>query len=296
MGKTRTPSRNASPRPKPYEECSSTSGPKISEPTELKIFCIVEGEATSFPVNTLSNRSVGELQQAIKAAKKPELDHVAADKLTLYKVSIPDEGKTIVESEIESKEALAIASKKLGNIFNSKLPDETIHIFVKLPPQETSEQILKRKMDEDPRYISASKKMRIEEGWREYRASDGKMVTLPPSWIAMLENPEDPPDPRNKFNHLKAVIRLVIEFDIPSLGRRPKQFKKYNSEFMITDQMLELWKEISAEQIFSYQRVLSGPMGVGKSYLFLFPCCKRICGRVAYPLYTRCRDIRWSYG
>ncbi|ORY88911.1 hypothetical protein BCR41DRAFT_366217 [Lobosporangium transversale] len=148
MGKTRTPSRNASPRPKPYEE-----------------FFVLLREKQRLFCKHLSNRSVGELQQAIKAAKKPEIDMFAADKLTLY--------KTIVESEIESKEALAIASKKLGNIFNSKLPDETIHIFVKLRA---------RKMDEDPRYISPSKKMRIEEGWREYRASDGKM------------NPEDPPD------------------------------------------------------------------------------------------------------
>ncbi|ORZ08566.1 hypothetical protein BCR41DRAFT_359422, partial [Lobosporangium transversale] len=138
----------------------------------------------------------------------------------------------------------------------------------------SSEQILKRKMDEDPQYISPSKKMRIEEGWREYRASDGKMVTLPPSWIAMLENPEDPPDPRNEFDHLNGDNQPGDRVDIPSLGLTPKEFEEYNSEFMITDQMLELWKEISAEQRFSYQRVLSGPMGVGKSYLSYFLAAK----------------------
>ncbi|ORZ18369.1 hypothetical protein BCR41DRAFT_46284 [Lobosporangium transversale] len=139
---------------------------------------------------------------------------------------------------------------------------------------ESSEQILKRKMDEDPQYISPSKKMRIEEGWREYRASDGKMVTLPPSWIAMLENPEDPPDARNKFNHLKSDNQLGDQVHIPSLGLTPKEFEEYNSGFIITDQMLELWKEISAEQRFSFRRVLSGPMGVGKSYLSYFLAAK----------------------
>ncbi|ORY93712.1 hypothetical protein BCR41DRAFT_376026 [Lobosporangium transversale] len=178
MGKTRTPSRNASPRPKPYEECSSTSGPKISEPTELKIFCIVEGEATSFPVNTLSNRSVGELQQAIKAAKKPEIDMFAADKLTLYKVSILTKARPSSSQKSSQKRLSQSRQRSLGTylILNFQMK---LSIFLSSSAQESSEQILKRKMDEDPRYISPSKKMRIEEGWREYRASDGKMVTLP---------------------------------------------------------------------------------------------------------------------
>ncbi|KAF9896204.1 hypothetical protein BX616_007930, partial [Lobosporangium transversale] len=135
MRKTGTSSRNVSPRSNLYEEGSSTSGPKIPERTELKIFCIVEGEATPFPVKIPSNCSVGELQQAIKARKSNAFKDIDADKLTLYKVSIPDEGNTVLESEIESKEALAIASMELWEIFTSELPRKTIHIFVKLPPQ-----------------------------------------------------------------------------------------------------------------------------------------------------------------
>ncbi|ORZ08567.1 hypothetical protein BCR41DRAFT_146441 [Lobosporangium transversale] len=107
---------------------------KRAIPLLLQLNCIVEGEATSFPVEIFCDKSVGMLKQAIKVAKKPELDHAAADKLTLYKVSIPDEDKTVVESEIVSKETLVPASMELWEIFNSELPRKTIHVFVK-PPQ-----------------------------------------------------------------------------------------------------------------------------------------------------------------
>ncbi|ORY89843.1 hypothetical protein BCR41DRAFT_403567, partial [Lobosporangium transversale] len=127
---------------------------------------------------------------------------------------------------------------------------------------ESSEQILKRKMDEDPQYISPSKKMRIEEGWREYRASDGKWSRYHPlgsqCWRILKTRP----------------MHLGDQVHIPSLGLTPKEFEEYNSGFIITDQMLELWKEISAEQRFSFRRVLSGPMGVGKSYLSYFLAAK----------------------
>ncbi|ORZ04304.1 hypothetical protein BCR41DRAFT_198942 [Lobosporangium transversale] len=116
------------------EVSSSTNEPKSPEPAELKIFCIVDGEATSFPVKILSNSSVGELKQAIYPNITVD-PSVKPKDLTLYKVSIPDEGKTVVESEIESKEALTVASRELGDIFNSELPKETIHVLVK-PPQK----------------------------------------------------------------------------------------------------------------------------------------------------------------
>ncbi|ORZ19970.1 hypothetical protein BCR41DRAFT_385565 [Lobosporangium transversale] len=115
---------------------------------------------------------------------------------------------------------------------------------------ETSGQILKRKMDEDPQYISPSKKIRIEEGWREYRASDGKMVTLPPSWIAMLEDSRYLPKPRNEFEHLKDDLKAGSWVDIPSLGQVPKGYRV--SEILVTHQMLELWNEMEEEQRCGY--------------------------------------------
>ncbi len=36
-----------------------------------------------------ANKSVGSLKDAVKEKKKPEFDHVSADTLVLWKVSIP---------------------------------------------------------------------------------------------------------------------------------------------------------------------------------------------------------------
>ncbi|ORZ04326.1 hypothetical protein BCR41DRAFT_425991 [Lobosporangium transversale] len=64
---------------------STTDNIKSSEPTKLKLFCIVEGEP-AFSVNINSDQTIDDLKDAIKA-KKPGLDHVAANLLTLKLIS-----------------------------------------------------------------------------------------------------------------------------------------------------------------------------------------------------------------
>ncbi|KAF9993012.1 hypothetical protein BGZ80_008312, partial [Entomortierella chlamydospora] len=56
---------------------------------ELEFFCILERESTAFPVKIFSSQNIGNLKKAIKAEKKPDLDNIAADKLTLWKAEIP---------------------------------------------------------------------------------------------------------------------------------------------------------------------------------------------------------------
>ena len=41
----------------------------------------------SFAVEILPSKTVGQLKKAIKEQKAPRLDHIAADKLDIYKVS-----------------------------------------------------------------------------------------------------------------------------------------------------------------------------------------------------------------
>ncbi|ORZ05137.1 hypothetical protein BCR41DRAFT_188909 [Lobosporangium transversale] len=134
MRKTGTSSRNVSPRSNLYEEGSSTSGPKIPERTELKIFCIVEGEATPFPVKIPSNCSVGELQQAIKARKSNAFKDIDADQLTLK--LIPG-GTTKKGLETLSEESLVALDEleELSTYFPNGAAKGHIHIIVKLPPQ-----------------------------------------------------------------------------------------------------------------------------------------------------------------
>ncbi|ORZ16079.1 hypothetical protein BCR41DRAFT_60014 [Lobosporangium transversale] len=103
-------------------------------PTKLRIYCIVEGEATSFPVRIFPDCSVGELKQAIKAAKKPELDHVAADKLTLWRAVNPKRDRddkvdfdgTVDKTELDDEMAL------LSEL--DELTSRRTYVIVKPPP------------------------------------------------------------------------------------------------------------------------------------------------------------------
>ncbi|KAF9194000.1 hypothetical protein BGZ49_003228, partial [Haplosporangium sp. Z 27] len=129
---------------------------------------------------------------------------------------------------------------------------------------------LKRKLDEDPKYILPQKRIRIQEDWKEYKDPNDVPVKLPHSWIEILKGDNLKPATRSQFDHLKKNLQPGNQIEIPSLGQAPKDFGTYASSFLITDQMLELWNEISSEQKTTYRRVLSGPTGVGKSYLSFF--------------------------
>ena len=57
----------------------------------LTLFCLVDGEATSnaFSIKIPSSGTVDDLKDLIKTKKVPEFDNIAADKLALWRVSIP---------------------------------------------------------------------------------------------------------------------------------------------------------------------------------------------------------------
>src|SRR5688572_3895792 len=44
--------------------------------------------------------------------------------------------------------------------------------------------------------------------------------------------------------------------------------------FLVTDQMVEVWKELTGDSNSSIKRVLAGPMGIRKSYLAYFLASK----------------------
>ncbi|KAF9945300.1 hypothetical protein BGZ72_001496, partial [Mortierella alpina] len=120
--------------------------------------------------------------------------------------------------------------------------------------------------------LPANKKIRITEGWRRYTASDGKAVDLPPSWIGILAGTELEPEPRAAFDHLKDDLRAGDAIIVPSMGQTPKEFGLHGQgrRLFVTEQMLGLWEDMRGDQEFTYRRILSGPMGVGKSYLSYF--------------------------
>ena len=59
--------------------------------TEISLCCWIIGldNANLFPVDIAPSKTVGHLKKLIKKEKEPELDHLAADRLDVWKVKHP---------------------------------------------------------------------------------------------------------------------------------------------------------------------------------------------------------------
>ena len=69
----------------------------------LNIFCVIEGQTTSFSVKVPSDGTVDDLKDAIKA-KIPKFKEIAAHDLTLWRVNIPDEDKVLMKDKVRPEE------------------------------------------------------------------------------------------------------------------------------------------------------------------------------------------------
>jgi hypothetical protein len=107
--------------------------------TPLNLNCWVLGEDSTriFPVEIDDDKNVGGLKDAIKEKMKPAFDHITANSLDVWNVSIPMDEDANVETQVK---ALRLHQKKplwalkgLRKIF-SDLDKETLHVVVKAPP------------------------------------------------------------------------------------------------------------------------------------------------------------------
>jgi hypothetical protein len=56
---------------------------------KFKLFCWILNKSNApFPVNIAESETVGDLKERVKKGKEPELDHLAADSLVLWRVSL----------------------------------------------------------------------------------------------------------------------------------------------------------------------------------------------------------------
>src|SRR5690349_13760495 len=101
---------------------------------DLTPICLVAGEPSSnaFSVKASSALIVDELKNLIKTALSPQFDDIAAKDLTLWRVTIPDDDDDdlpILFDSVSEKKKLK-ATTKLLKVFETELPDDTIHIIV----------------------------------------------------------------------------------------------------------------------------------------------------------------------
>ncbi|KAF9367146.1 hypothetical protein CPB97_006237, partial [Podila verticillata] len=104
----------------------------------FNFFCVVDGESTLFSVEIEPSKTIGDLKDAIKAKKANDFSDVDADKLTLWKVSIPvapkKERKEISLADVASKEELD-ETDDVSLVFKEPPPKKIIHIIVQRPLQ-----------------------------------------------------------------------------------------------------------------------------------------------------------------
>ncbi|KAF9280639.1 hypothetical protein BGZ74_002557, partial [Mortierella antarctica] len=104
----------------------------------LTLFCLVDGDKTSFEIDIDPTKTVARLKDLIKEKKSNDLSDVDADQLTLWKVSIPvapkNERKEISLADVPSKEELD-ETDDVSDVFKESPPKKTIHVIVQRPLQ-----------------------------------------------------------------------------------------------------------------------------------------------------------------
>ena len=94
----------------------------------------------------------------------------------------------------------------------------------------------------------------------------------------MLESNKFVPDLRINFKTAFWNLHVGQSIALPHLGQEPKHFAigYQGRTLLVTKQMIDIliWDEISADSDHSIKRVLSGPMGMGKSYISYFLASK----------------------
>jgi Crinkler effector protein N-terminal domain len=106
----------------------------------ITLFCLVRGElvANAFSVKISPTDTIDDLKKLIKKEKENDFKDVDADKLTLWKVSIPaDDANALKNLVLENNKDNGVQEllpvKKIDKIFTSEPADEHIHVVVERP-------------------------------------------------------------------------------------------------------------------------------------------------------------------
>ncbi|KAG0333304.1 hypothetical protein BG000_009272 [Podila horticola] len=97
------------------------------------------------PINLSPDDSIGDLKNLLKTEKAPEFDDIAADKLTLWRVSIPitdgDELPILLDNVADKDKKKLRPVTRLSKVFPGDIPEEAINIIVQRPPTATSAEL-----------------------------------------------------------------------------------------------------------------------------------------------------------
>ncbi|KAG0262392.1 hypothetical protein BG011_010189 [Mortierella polycephala] len=126
----------------------------------LNLFCLTSGELASnaFPVAISSDETVDVLKDLIKAEKTPKFDDIAANKLTLWRVTIPideDEDDEIITATSITTKRLLKGTGKISKVFGIEILEDSTRLATKRLLKEigTSSRSFKGGIPEDTVHI-----------------------------------------------------------------------------------------------------------------------------------------------
>jgi hypothetical protein len=115
----------------------------LSPITSISLICWVVGDDTDnvFPVEIKTSKTVGALKMLIKEVLHPAFDSIAANRIELYKVNVPENQFDTTLKVAKSARDVAGAIKlnslyKLVKYFAEEPADEHVHIVVEKPRGE----------------------------------------------------------------------------------------------------------------------------------------------------------------
>jgi hypothetical protein len=101
----------------------------------ITLLCLVKGNtlANAFSVKISRDEPISELKKAIKAEKQNDFAGIDADRLKLWKVTIPGDQDDQLRNLILQDRDELLAIRKISKYFPDSPPEEHIHVIVKLP-------------------------------------------------------------------------------------------------------------------------------------------------------------------
>jgi Crinkler effector protein N-terminal domain len=111
-----------------------------SDPRQVtRLNCLVLGEPRNriFPVKIASTDTVGDLKDAIKEKKQLAFQHIDADSVVLWKVSISPNQTVplnLDELQVDANDITLLSpTDGLSEVFSESLAPKDIHVIVKSP-------------------------------------------------------------------------------------------------------------------------------------------------------------------
>ncbi|KAF9128807.1 hypothetical protein BGX30_014196 [Mortierella sp. GBA39] len=96
----------------------------------LTLFCLVDGQSASraFPVCIPFSRTVGELKKYIKIEQSPDFDDIAANNLTLWRASIPNNDSNLTSAVTMGSLGDKVRLNNPRTPLSEKFPEGQTHV------------------------------------------------------------------------------------------------------------------------------------------------------------------------